>query len=305
LCQFIVCLHAEDVAAQQSLVEQLLNHLDTQVALATADIANVVGASPVHALLECLCAVLSIAAIDRSESATWSQLVKRTIALTDAAAAIACPFVTTACPDGVLGGDSHPDVDANPLTLQEEDWATCGGDSAAPGQALLLCTWRIMKQASHMWLFLATHICVPPWTFLASSELTALGERLFSLLCTCRHKGAVDALANVFEVVCRRLWLSTESDSAALPFKWLDSVLHLITAADAASVTRRSAGYPALIHAILATAPNDVRSRDALCAVDTLLALACAGDSAPLSARIHALNVLRFLVRDSQVILTL
>ena len=154
--------------------------------------------------------------------------------------------------------------------------------------------------------------------------LKATGSLLLELLLAARHKGAVEMIATGFTSHCEALWQSPDSavvsglsvsyqpgsgahgmaPQAATPATWLERLLTAAAVADDGSITRRSAGYPAAVLAILAAAPapNHGEAHPAVHrAAERILSLARGGESAGVPAKVHGMNILRAVVRDSAV----
>lgn len=238
-------------------------------------------------------------------------------------------------------------------------------------RAVLICCWRSMKEVAliidtifrripfpthHMTI--PTHIGQPSvdgvdkGVLIASAhgDLSALHASVLTvetvvrtsvllkdLLCTARHRGAVDMLHTGFQTMCQRLWAAPRlgivrttagttgdavPDSGAcgggdsdgevpqhdpdqlrrLPQQWLDWAFREIMSLDADTVTRRSAGFPALFQSILAGAPargKDNSHEVISTTLATLVALAV-NHGNTITTRTHALNILRVLMRDTR-----
>lgn len=122
----------------------------------------------------------------------------------------------------------------------------------------------------------------------------SVANELAQMLMDVRHPGVFTALADPLARVVR---MCSDSDVSVL----LDVVLQRCVHHEAITTTRRSGGLPLCVSAVVSYATNPSSSlpnRLLLRAVD--LVTACAkNDDAPVSARVHALNILRHLSKDT------
>ncbi|KAI8899224.1 putative death-receptor fusion protein-domain-containing protein [Globomyces pollinis-pini] len=134
--------------------------------------------------------------------------------------------------------------------------------------------------------------------------LKHVGETLAVLITSLRHRGAFAAVESNFVTLCRTLSNLNGKESQNLPFEWLKSFLNQISTSEV-SVTRRSAGLPPAILAII-TSPSDnalksQRLRYTLDHIfDIITAEVVTRENTDL-AQVHAMNVLRILVTDSEL----
>ena len=102
---------------------------------------------------------------------------------------------------------------------------------------------------------------------LPPSLLQNLIDYLWTQLTECRHCGAFESAANTFQIVCLILWkledfknnLPYDYSKVDAPTKVLDKLIRSMEGIDEAlgiCETRRSAGIPPLIVAILTTEPR-------------------------------------------------
>ncbi len=244
-------------------------------------------------------------------------------------------------------------------------------DDTLRSQALLACCWRTLKETALLLSALFDSLMLARDAVQTSvctvADVCGIGETILQLLLAARHRGVVDTLQGAFTTLCSRLTSVPDQDLRGLPSTcmikiicgvcmcavllrppcslhglsddpctpglWLERVLQRLVAVDAGSVTRRSAGYPRILLAVLTT-DAAIASGLLSATLSRLVGLAggwrCAGpaEGAPetietpgagteaaglangqpamsLTAAIHAMNILRFLVVDARIVVAL
>ena len=166
-------------------------------------------------------------------------------------------------------------------------------------QMALLCAWRTVKEIS---LFLG-HLCS---TYTSSGnnlvsvqQILDISVFLVNLLSDTKHRGAFEQAYVAFTDLCGCLWRAEEAELQEEPARLLKEVLGGLASGDTRLCsTRRSAGLPFLVQAVLATEPHP----SPLCRSTIPTLLATGGDQAgPPETRVHALNILRALFRDARL----
>lgn len=141
---------------------------------------------------------------------------------------------------------------------------------------------------------------------MSEADIEKVSEWFMEILLSAKHRGAVDFVHNGFAWLCTRLWTCPNPELRKLPLSWLHRIITQLQNPDSSeenkdsfSFTRRSAGLPYLMQAVLSTEP--VTETHALrTTIDALLKLAGDVDNEEqLLSRIHALNLLRVLLRDA------
>ena len=129
--------------------------------------------------------------------------------------------------------------------------------------------------------------------------MSRVGELFAEWLQRIRHRGAFTAVFPRLARVCAVL--SNESSTASLPRRWLDTHLAVIASPDPHLTTRRSAGLPYAISAILCgTVSSSIKPSLVDVAMDSLFATAEAEQSID-DARVHAMNTLRVLFIEREL----
>ncbi|VDK54935.1 unnamed protein product [Anisakis simplex] len=174
------------------------------------------------------------------------------------------PVVRSMSPEGYLPENFITDKDMS-----------CVSDLvslAETSQLLLVGCWRAHKHISTLLHSIAEKV---PYPEMISSEVVGrIGDYYWLHLTECKHCGAFELAVQGFEALCKRLWkiqerrrdCSNDKDKdLPNPEKWLDDIIVAIKGGDDKTKlcsTRRSAGLPFMVCAILGTEP---KSRDSKC----------------------------------------
>ncbi|XP_016392695.1 thyroid adenoma-associated protein homolog isoform X1 [Sinocyclocheilus rhinocerous] len=193
-----------------------------------------------------------------------------------------------------------------------------GGDGEAyrvTAQMVLVCCWRTMKEVS----MLLGHLCqsMPlccPLTHadgrgvVTVDQVEGVGQYFREQLLQSRHRGAFElayvGFVRLTEMLCR----SGSATLQQLPAHWLKEVLEEVKSSDPSSklcATRRSAGIPFYIQALLSSEPKSSSCGLLKMTMRSLTALAMPSNDADTESssvpQVHALNILRALYRDTRL----
>ncbi|KAF9923057.1 hypothetical protein FBU30_006846 [Linnemannia zychae] len=222
----------------------------------------------------------------------------------------------------VMGVLSNPSPEGNiPATFTEMEESidaiisSSGGDeleeSGGPShQVVLSYCWRAIKESSSLMELVLSKATLGSSTLktdgiLEPSALDRAGSLFRRLLTTIRHPGAFSSVFPAYISLCTRLLNSEDSGLAALPRAWLEDNLDSILS-DSISVTRRSAGLPLCILAIVNAELSDNRRTLLPMVMRRVMAIATQPVSADANQQvdlpqIHAMNVLRRLFMDAKL----
>jgi len=195
-------------------------------------------------------------------------------------------------------------------------------------QVILSCCWRVIKSASQLLSTIISHAPIENYysnsnsdggkskegdkeekeviPFILSYDQIITGSQYFrSLLESVRHHGAFVSVYPGYTALCELMLRSPQPQYSTLPKVWLDESLKMVKNSTAISVTRRSAGIPMLILAVLNSESN---SKKLLLpyTVNSLLEVANrpVGDHWDEQSdlpQVHALNILRSIFRESKL----
>ncbi|KAF9585910.1 hypothetical protein BGW38_000100, partial [Lunasporangiospora selenospora] len=224
----------------------------------------------------------------------------------------------------VMGVLSNPSPEGNiPATFTEMEESidavisAFGGDednlgqSSGPNhQVILSYCWRAVKESSALMELVLSKATLSNRTtkvegVLEPQAMDCAGTLFRRLLTTIRHPGAFSSVFPAFISLCTRLLNSEDTELATLPRVWLEENLDSILS-DTISVTRRSAGLPLCILAIVNAELSDTRRTLLPMVMRRVMAIA----EKPVSAdanhqvdlpQIHAMNVLRRLFMDAKL----
>ncbi|KAM4729595.1 thyroid adenoma-associated protein isoform 2-T4 [Anableps anableps] len=191
-----------------------------------------------------------------------------------------------------------------------------GEDYRVTAQMVLVCCWRSMKEVA----MLLGQLCQSlPLHYINENELThpgliteeqveGVGLYFRQQLLQSRHRGAFELAYVGFVRLTDMLCRSGSRALQQLPSRWLAEVLQEVKSSDPTSklcATRRSAGIPFYIQALLSSEPKSSSCSLLKTSMRQLIALAtpCAdrntdGSTVP---QVHALNILRALYRDTRL----
>ncbi|NXK30820.1 THADA protein, partial [Piprites chloris] len=177
-------------------------------------------------------------------------------------------------------------------------------------QMVLVCCWRSMKEVS---LLLGT-LCklLPSQTtsepsngLITIEQVKNMGDYFKHHLLQSRHRGAFELAYAGFVQLMEMLPRCNSESLRKMPEQWLSCVLEEIKSCDPSSTlcaTRRSAGIPFYIQALLASEPKKSTTDLLKITMKELISLATPlNESSSVIPQVHALNILRALYRDTRL----
>lgn len=200
---------------------------------------------------------------------------------------------------------SMPNIDTA-AEIKGKEGKTCD----VTAQMVLVCCWRSMKEVA---LLLGT-LCqllplqsVPasPDGLLTVEQVKEIGDYFKQHLLQSRHRGAFELAYTGFVKLTEILNRCHNVSLQKLPEQWLWNVLEEIKCSNPSSklcTTRRSAGIPFYIQALLASEPKKGKMDLLKITMKELISLAGPTDDSPSTVpQVHALNILRALYRDTRL----
>ncbi|KAF2201139.1 HEAT repeat protein-like protein [Delitschia confertaspora ATCC 74209] len=287
-------LRRGDEDAKVGIFERLVNQLEETILVAQENLSEAVNGRPVHGIFSALRYIIDqpgfyreITSLSAKDVARWKQLHHR----------IRQTFKTFwLCVQHVLCNDAPEGY--VPEELEEEVSITT--------KEILSYSWRGLKEAS---VLLKTIISAAPMgtsdtSMFSITEFEILGELCFTQLAELRHRGAFSTVSQTFATFCRRCMSVPDEHIQALPLKWYQETL-LCIQDKATAITRRSAGIPSLMAAIISADP-DPKSQlfsQAMCDLFAIASLE-AEDSNIQDSRlpqVHALNCIKDIFTTSRL----
>ena len=237
----------------------LLSRLERQMDAAQADLGTASRSAPMFGLVTAVRYVLQRVSLRSNEEISmWSSVLQRILALSARVLDIVAPIMTNVAPEGsAAAGDDDADALGGGEQMDGDDEAMAeGGETSAHVAVLSLC-WRSTKATSFLLAqvlgSLPRHLATPSVVDTALSVDDALGvARLFAHhLLSVRHLGAICSLADGFEIICTLLVRSQNRRLQLAPGELVADLLEKLETFDTMSVTRRSAGLPYLVVAVV------------------------------------------------------
>ncbi|NXQ61981.1 THADA protein, partial [Anthoscopus minutus] len=176
-------------------------------------------------------------------------------------------------------------------------------------QMVLVCCWRSMKEVS---LLLGT-LCklLPSQTtsepsdgLITIEQVKNIGDYFKHHLLQSRHRGAFELAYAGFVQLTEMLSRCNNESLHKMPEHWLSCVLEEIKSCDPSSTlcaTRRSAGIPFYIQALLASEPKSKTDLLKITMKELISLAAPLSESSSVIPQVHALNILRALYRDTRL----
>ncbi|XP_033469719.2 thyroid adenoma-associated protein [Epinephelus lanceolatus] len=192
---------------------------------------------------------------------------------------------------------------------------TGGEGYRVTAQMVLVCCWRSMKEVAmllgQLCQSLPLHYTNDTHThpgLITEEQVEGVGLYFRQQLLQSRHRGAFELAYVGFVRLTDMLCRSGSQALQQLPARWLSEVLEEVKSSDPSSklcATRRSAGIPFYIQALLSSEPKSSSCSLLKMTVRELIALAMPSadrntDSSTVP-QVHALNILRALYRDTRL----
>ncbi|KAB7493919.1 Thyroid adenoma-associated-like protein, partial [Armadillidium nasatum] len=298
----------------------ILKKIEAEYNVAKKSILKASVSGPMYGLLLCLRGLISDLNENEIKSMEqyWSKLFQEIVKICNYIASTSLGVVKNASPEGFLPvekdcSEIYSETVRGSFTAQEcnfieekkplteEELIKAQGITA---QMVLLCGWRSIKEIALLYGLLVQGSPSFPDSLMLMSvdDVKSIGNILMTLLTETKHRGAFEQTYNGFEMVCATLWKCSDKEMNKLPSIWLNDTLTVIQSADENNrlcATRRSAGIPFIVQAIVSSEPSVLLGSCLKNTMSSLLTLA-ASDS-QLETRVHALNILRALYRDTRI----
>lgn len=273
--------------------------LEREAKVAELDILEAASSGPMHGSLSCIRHLLQLVPdfrkLDRLSS--WQKLLRDLINLCFKVNDIVTPVVNSSSPEGHLPMDFNQGSDllkAKPAPA-----------SKVTAQMVLLCSWRTVKEVSLLLGRLSDCCPILPDKngLLSEDQILAIGVHLTTLLEETKHRGAFEQAYVGFSLLAARLWRHQNRVLQELPKQWLNELMNAILSYDPSvsklCATRRSAGVPFMVQALVSAEPQNGAGFQSLQCTMSQLLICAADKSRHVECRTHALNILRALYRHA------
>ncbi|XP_077438337.1 thyroid adenoma-associated protein [Vanacampus margaritifer] len=193
---------------------------------------------------------------------------------------------------------------------------TSGEGYRVTAQMVLVCCWRSMKEVAMLLgqlcqclpLHYTNDNTQPHPGLIAEDQVACIGLYFRQQLLQSRHRGAFELAYVGFVRLTDMLCRSGSKVLQQLPASWLSEVLEEVKSSDPSSklcATRRSAGIPFYIQALLSSEPKSSSCSLLKMTMRELITLAMPSADRNTDAstvpQVHALNILRALYRDTRL----
>ncbi|RCH98462.1 hypothetical protein CU097_011572 [Rhizopus azygosporus] len=299
----------EKTSAAVIFTERLLDLLERQVAIAKSNLLLAAQQHPMHGTLLALQYVFS--ELDyRSDTVQkhfvdWKRVHKRAVCLIKEACDAALDVLSDPSPEGNLPLNYQETDDMDEQLLDESLDDTASGPKH---QIILSCCWRAVKEASSLLQVMISNVPITSQdathTIFTLEDLVDAGELFHGLLTNIRHRGAFSSVYPAYVSLNMKLLAVKDLSISQLPSRWLQNDLDGLTSSNI-SITRRSAGLPLCILAVLSS-EQSIKRELLASAMKQLMALASQEPPKDADQRIdlpqvHAYNIMRSIFMDSKL----
>ncbi|CAG8542666.1 17838_t:CDS:10 [Funneliformis caledonium] len=238
----------------------------------------------------------------------WRNIHNYAIDLINESCQIVLDVLSNSSPEGNLPAsfqEMEETIDELILT-SGEDFDSEGGPNH---QVILSFCWRAVKEASSLLAIILSRAPIAvnlenSFSILNYEKVRKGGELFRTLLTSIRHRGAFSAVYPGYVAVCARLLNSSQVKFVELPKIWLENSFSNINT-NSISITRRSAGLPLCILAIVSSEPKNCK----VLLPWNMKALIEIGSQAPSEdfnqtidlPQVHAFNILRTIFMDAKL----
>ncbi|XP_062851967.1 thyroid adenoma-associated protein [Trichomycterus rosablanca] len=320
----------------------LMACLKAEVAQAEASLLQAAASCPLYGRAHCITAALQQLNTRSLQLETeWRQIVSELIALCYRICDVVAPVVQSSSPEGLIPMDTESETssglqkilqeiqphDTNDFfTSARELNATSEKQTSTPqakssgseneayrvtAQMVLVCCWRSMKEVSMLLGELCQSMPLQTHTrkgFITEQQVESVGQYFREQLLQSRHRGAFELAYVGFVRLTDMLCRSGSTTLQQLPSRWLKEVLEEVKSCDPSSnlcATRRSAGIPFYIQALLSSEPKSSSCSLLKMTMRELTVLAMPSHDGATDRttvpQVHALNILRALYRDTRL----
>ncbi|XP_029377385.1 thyroid adenoma-associated protein isoform X2 [Echeneis naucrates] len=326
-----------------AVVQFLLHCLQSEVSRAESSLLQAAASHPLYGRAHCITAVLQhLNTENLSQTERWRCLVTELIAVCYRMSDVVSPVVQSSSPEGLIPMDTDSETSAGlqrilqeiqprdtndffssarELDTQSQTTRTPSLHAAGEGyrvtaQMVLVCCWRSMKEVAMLLgqLCQSLPLCYTSDKahthpgLITEEQVEGVGLYFRQQLLQSRHRGAFELAYVGFVRLTDMLCRSGSQALQQLPACWLSEVLQEVKCSDPSSklcATRRSAGIPFYIQALLSSEPKSSSCSLLKMTMRELITLAMPSadrntDSSTVP-QVHALNILRALYRDTRL----
>ncbi|KAJ9639502.1 hypothetical protein H2199_006537 [Coniosporium tulheliwenetii] len=286
-------VRSEGQSLRYSIVSRLVEGVEQAIDVVNQDLSKAVNEHPVHGMLASLKYILdrpdfypSIESSSAKASTDWHELHQRLFRCLHDIWASVRDVLCNDAPEGYVPEDVQEDVETTTKDV-------------------LSYAWRALKEASALMRVIITKATFGNnrvTAILSVKDIENIGKLCFVQLAELRHRGAFSTVAQTFASCCLRCSRTDDSAVQRLPIVWYEDALRCIRH-KGFTITRRSAGMPALITGVLSADPEGPLFRRAM---DDLRAEAqLEGRQANIQEthlpQVHAMNCLKDIYTNTKL----
>lgn len=274
-------------------VQWLSSVVEEGIQMTKSSLATAAKGNPIYGAILCirhLLLDLDVQAV--RQDPMWWGFISKLITICFAASEAVKSIVNNSSPEGHLPNDFGPVSD---------DCATDDCNNVTP-QMILLMGWRTIKEVSLLLGDISKYPLVSASSpgLVTVAEFFQIGDNFRELLAETKHRGAFEQAYVGFSILCCRLWTAREEELHSRPMVWLSELMDVVRGRvelnSKICATRRSAGVPFMVQALITSEIQVCSSRALRFSMDILFGL-CESEDGTAEARTHALNILRALFR--------
>uniref|UniRef100_A0A8C3DI45 tRNA (32-2'-O)-methyltransferase regulator THADA n=1 Tax=Corvus moneduloides TaxID=1196302 RepID=A0A8C3DI45_CORMO len=311
-----------------AVMKLLLVNVEEEILQAKKCLLQAAASFPMYGRVHCITGALKQLPFNNLTLVSeWKEMVTRLILMSYSLSAVVSPVVQSSSPEGLIPMDSDPESagrlqmilheiqpqDTNDYFMQAKILKEhCKEESEKLDQrpTKSICKDRSMKEVS---LLLGT-LCKllpsqttsePSDALITVEQVKNIGDYFKHHLLQSRHRGAFELAYAGFVQLTEILSRCNSESLHKMPEQWLSYVLEEIKSCDPSSTlcaTRRSAGIPFYIQALLASEPKKSKTDLLKMTMKELISLAAPlNESLSVIPQVHALNILRALYRDTRL----
>lgn len=245
---------------------------------------------------------------DSHQIAQWRSFFQRMIPRCKRLTDVAAPIINSSAPEGHLPENLNDESHFSADVADAHSNRDCIKITA---QMILVCAWRTVRETALLLGEIALRIpitaCEQDCGLLTVGQLLQIGKHFQLLLAETKHRGAFEQSFLGFSNLCLRLWRTHETELHSYPMQLVQKIAAAIAGENVDDdtytdlnvsklcITRRSAGIPFMIQAIVASEVQVSSNVTLTFSMGTFLDIARQG-AAP-ESRTHALNILRALFK--------
>ncbi|XP_041351215.1 thyroid adenoma-associated protein homolog [Gigantopelta aegis] len=290
------------------LLSILLMLLREQLSVARRSLTSAAANGPMYPTLHCIRYILSeinYKSVSTEYLVSWRELFDDLIHLCLDLSKVVSPVVQASSPEGNVPLDIIQGLNLDGNTNETSSKDSSDKLVTLMPEFLVVCCWRTIKEVSLVFGYICQNVPVvessPQHGVINTHQLLLIGDYFKNQLLESIHRGAFELAYAGFVQMCDMLWRSSVQQLHQLPSQWLQAVLSDVRGNNSTlCATRRSAGVPFYVQALVSTEPSLTGRTCFKSAMTALLCLALKSDDCT-DAQVHSLNILRALFRDTRL----